>query len=122
MDSTSWERTTTMRMTTMKEKSSHLLLSCLRRSSEKKTHVEIVPEQGAHVAYEVILADAEPEPPQPRFFNMIMRHYEESPPRMENGPQELDDLEDSDDLDDDPNEGRSDMDQWFPEDGSNDHD
>jgi hypothetical protein len=40
---------------------------------------------------------------------------EEAP--VENGPQELDDL---DDLDDDPNEGRSDMDEWFPEDGSND--
>jgi hypothetical protein len=38
---------------------------------------------------------------------------------MENGPQELDDL---DDLDDDPNESRSDMDEWFPQDGSNDQD
>jgi hypothetical protein len=26
------------------------------------------------------------------------------------------------DLDDDPNEGHSDMDEWFPEDGSNDRD
>jgi hypothetical protein len=41
---------------------------------------------------------------------------------MENGPHELDDLEDLDDLDDDPNEGRSNMDEWFPEDGSNDLD
>jgi hypothetical protein len=31
-----------------------------------------------------------------------------------------DDLDDLYDLDDDPNEGRSDMDEWFPEDGSND--
>jgi hypothetical protein len=38
---------------------------------------------------------------------------------VENGPQELDDL---DDLDDDPNEGRSDLDEWFPQDGSNDRD
>jgi hypothetical protein len=38
---------------------------------------------------------------------------------VENGPQELDDL---DDLYDDPNEGHSDMDDWFPEDGSNDGD
>jgi hypothetical protein len=38
---------------------------------------------------------------------------------VENGPQELDDL---DDLDDDPNEGRSNMDEWFLEDGSNDRD
>jgi hypothetical protein len=42
---------------------------------------------------------------------------EEAP--VENGPRELDDL---DDLDDDPNEGRSEMDEWFPEDGSNDRD
>jgi hypothetical protein len=42
---------------------------------------------------------------------------EEAP--MENGPQELDDL---DDLNDDPNEGRSDIDEWFPQDGSNDRD
>jgi hypothetical protein len=42
---------------------------------------------------------------------------EEEP--VENGPQELDDLGD---LDEDPNEGRSDMDEWFPQDGSNDRD
>jgi hypothetical protein len=41
---------------------------------------------------------------------------------MENGPQELDDLNDLGDLDDDLNEGRSDMDEWFPQDGSNDQD
>jgi hypothetical protein len=35
---------------------------------------------------------------------------------------ELDDLVDFDDLDDDPNEGHSDMDEWFPQDGSNDRD
>jgi hypothetical protein len=44
---------------------------------------------------------------------MIMRDYKESLPRMENGSQELDDL------DDDLNASRSDMDEWFPEDGSN---
>jgi hypothetical protein len=53
---------------------------------------------------------------------MIMRDYEESPPRMENGPHELDDLDNLYDLDDDPNEGLSDMDEWFPKDGSNDWD
>jgi chromosome segregation ATPase len=41
---------------------------------------------------------------------------------VENGPHELDDLDDLYDLDDDPNEGCSDMDGWFPEDGSNDRD
>jgi hypothetical protein len=45
---------------------------------------------------------------------------EEAP--VENGPQELDDLDDLGDLDDDPNEGRPDMDEWFPQDGSNDRD
>jgi hypothetical protein len=87
---------------------------------EEESPVEMVPEQEALVAHEVILADAEPEPPQPRLFNMIMRDYEESPPRMENGPHELDDLYDLHDLDDDPNEGCSNMGEWFPEDGSND--
>jgi hypothetical protein len=45
---------------------------------------------------------------------------EEDP--VENGSQELDDLDDLGDLDEDPNEGRSDMDEWFPHDGSNDRD
>jgi hypothetical protein len=42
-----------------------------------------------------------------------MRDYEEHPLRMGY---------DFDDLDNDLNEGRSDMDEWFPEDGSNDRD
>jgi hypothetical protein len=33
---------------------------------------------------------------------------------VENGPQELDDLHHMGDLDEDPNEGRSDVDEWFP--------
>jgi hypothetical protein len=45
---------------------------------------------------------------------------EEAP--VENGPQELDDLDDLGDLDEDQNEGRSDVDEWFPQDGSNDWD
>jgi hypothetical protein len=89
---------------------------------EEEALVEMVPEQEAPMAHEVILADAELEPPQPRLFNMIMRDYRESLPKMENGPQELDDLDNLYDLDDDLNEGRSDMDEWFPEDGSNDRD
>jgi hypothetical protein len=89
---------------------------------EEGTPMEIVPEQEAPVAREMILANVEPEPPQPRLFNMVMRDYEEILPRMENGPHELDDLDDLYDLDDDTNEGRSDMDEWFPEDGSNDRD
>jgi hypothetical protein len=42
---------------------------------------------------------------------------EEAP--VENGPHELDDLDDLGDLDGDPKEGRSDMDEWFPQDGRN---
>ncbi len=49
---------------------------------------------------------------------MIMRDYEESLPRMENGPHELDGFDDLDDL----TEADYDMDEWFPEDGSSDRD
>jgi chromosome segregation ATPase len=41
---------------------------------------------------------------------------------VENGPQELDDLDNLGALDEDPNEGRSNVDEWFPQDGSNDRD
>jgi hypothetical protein len=70
------------------------------------------------VVHEVILADAEPELPQPHLFNMIVREYEESPPRMVTSPHELDDLDDLDD----PTEADYDVDEWFPEDGCNDPD
>jgi hypothetical protein len=79
---------------------------------EEETPMEVVPEQESPVVHEVILADAEPELPQPRLFNMIMRDYEESSPRMANGLHELDDL-------DDPTEADYDVDEWFPKDGSN---
>jgi hypothetical protein len=85
---------------------------------EEETPMEMVPKQEVPVAHEVILPDVEPEPLQPRLFNMIMRDYEESPSRMVNGLLELDDLDDLDD----PIEACSDMDEWFPEDGSNDRD
>jgi hypothetical protein len=55
-------------------------------------------------------------PPAPASVAVPKDIIEEEAP-MKNGPQELDDL---DDLDDDPNEARSDMDEWFPQDGSND--
>jgi hypothetical protein len=64
--------------------------------------VEMVPEQEAHVAHEVILTDVEPEMPQPCLYHTLMRDYEESPPMM---------MDDLDDLDDDPNEGCFDMDE-----------
>jgi hypothetical protein len=85
---------------------------------EEEAPVEMVPEQEAPEAHEVILTDAEPELPQPSLFNMSMRDYEESPPRMVNGPHELDDLDNLDD----PTEIDYDVDEWFPEDGSNDQD
>jgi hypothetical protein len=76
---------------------------------EEEDPVEMVPEQEAPMAHEVILADVEPEMLQPQLYHAPMRDYEESPPRM---------MDDLDDLDDDTNEGRSDMDEWFPEDGT----
>jgi hypothetical protein len=75
--------------------------------------MEMIPEQEALVPHEVILVDAEPEMLQLRLYHTLMRDYEESPPRK---------MDDFDDLDDDPNEGRSDMDEWLAEDGSNDRD
>jgi hypothetical protein len=75
--------------------------------------VEMVPEQEAPVPHKVILADAEPEMPYLCLYHALMRDYEESPPRM---------MDDFDDLNDDLNEGRSNMDEWFSEDGSNDRD
>jgi hypothetical protein len=85
---------------------------------EEESPVEMVPEQEAPVTHEVILADAGPELPQPRRFNMIMRDYEEILPRMANGPHELDDLDNLDYL----TEADYDVDELFPEDGSNDQD
>jgi hypothetical protein len=85
---------------------------------EDEALMEMVPEQEAPKVDEVILADAEPELPQPHLFNMIMRDYEESPLRMVNGLHGLDDLDDLDDL----TKADYDVDEWFREDGSNDRD
>jgi hypothetical protein len=60
-------------------------------------------------------------PPAPVPAAVPEEIIEEEDP-MENGPQELDDLDDLGDLDEDPNEGRSDVDEWFPQDGSNNRD
>jgi hypothetical protein len=85
---------------------------------DEEAPMEMVPEQEAPGVHEVILADAAPKLSQPHLFNMIMRDYKESPPWMENGPHELDDLDDLDD----PTEVDYDVDEWFPEDASNDRD
>jgi hypothetical protein len=58
---------------------------------------------------------APPAPVPPAAFEEIIE--EEDP--VENGPHELDDLDDLGDLDYD---GCSDVDEWFPQDGSNDRD
>jgi hypothetical protein len=60
-------------------------------------------------------------PPAPAPAAVPEAIVEEEDP-VENGPQELDDLDDLGDLDEDPNEGRSDMEEWFPQDESNDRD
>jgi hypothetical protein len=73
----------------------------------------MIPEQEAPVLHEVILVDVEPEMPQHRLYHALMRDYEENPLMMEDG---------FDDLDDDPNEGRSDVNEWFLEDGNNNRD
>jgi hypothetical protein len=60
-------------------------------------------------------------PPAPAPIVVPEEIVEEEAP-MENGPQELDDLDDLGDHDEDPNEGCSNVDEWFPQDGSNDRD
>jgi hypothetical protein len=60
-------------------------------------------------------------PPAPAPAAVPEEIIEEEAP-VENGPQELDNLDDLGDLDEDPNEGHSDVDEWFLQDGSNDQD
>jgi hypothetical protein len=75
--------------------------------------MEAIPEQEVPMPHEVVLADAEPKVPQLRLYDALMRDYEENPLRLE---------DDIDDMGDDLNEDRSDMDEWFTKDGSNDRD
>jgi hypothetical protein len=58
-------------------------------------------------------------PPAPTPATVPEEIIEEEDP-VENGPHELDDLDDLGDLDEDPNDGRSDVEERFPQDGSND--
>jgi hypothetical protein len=60
-------------------------------------------------------------PPAPAHAIVPKEIVEEEDP-VENGPHELDDLDDLGDLDEDPNEGRSDVEEWFPQGGSNNRD
>jgi hypothetical protein len=75
--------------------------------------MEAIPEQEVLMPHEVIMAEAEPEIPQLHLYCALMRDYEENPLRLE---------DDFDDLDEYPNGGCSNMDEWIPEDGSNDRD
>jgi hypothetical protein len=65
------------------------------------------------VPHEVVPVDAEPVMPQLRLYHALLRDYEENLLRLE---------DDFDDLDDDPSEDCFDMEEWFPDDGSNDRD
>jgi hypothetical protein len=76
---------------------------------EEEDLEEMVLEQEAPEAWEVILLKEEPEPPHPDLFTMLMRDHEEISSRM------FDDL-------DDPTHVDYDMDEWFLKDGSHDHD
>jgi hypothetical protein len=80
---------------------------------DKEGPMEVIPEQEVPMPHEVVLADAELKMSQLHLYHALMRDYEEDPLRMD---------DDFDDLDDDPNEGHSDMDEWFPDDGSNGRD
>jgi hypothetical protein len=60
-------------------------------------------------------------PPAPAPAAVPEEIIEEEDP-VENGPRELNDLDDLGDLDEGPNKGRSDVGKWFPQDGSNDRD
>jgi hypothetical protein len=75
--------------------------------------VEEIPEQEAPVTHEVIPVGALPMMLQLRLYHALIRDYEENPLRLE---------DDFDDLVDDSCEDRSDMDEWFPNDGNNDRD
>jgi hypothetical protein len=69
---------------------------------DEEGHVEAIPEQEVTMLHEVVLANAEPKMPQLRLYHALMRDYEENPLRLE---------DDFDDLDDDPSEDHSDMDE-----------
>jgi hypothetical protein len=60
-------------------------------------------------------------PPVPAPAVVPEEIIEEEDP-IENGPHEPDDLDDLGDLDEDPNEGHSEVEEWFPQDGNNDQD
>jgi DnaJ-domain-containing protein 1 len=74
------------------------LLPCLRRSMKKALWRWSLSKK----LHEVVLVDAEPEMPQLCLYHALLRDYEENLLRLE---------DDFDDLDDDPSEDQSDMDE-----------
>jgi hypothetical protein len=69
---------------------------------DKEGPVEAIPEQEALVPHEAVPTDVEPMLPQLRLYHALMRDYEVNPLRLE---------DDFDDLDDDPSEDHSNMDE-----------
>jgi hypothetical protein len=69
---------------------------------DKNDPVEVIPGQDVPMSHEGVMAEAEPEEPPLRLYHALLRDYEENPLRLE---------DDFDDLDDDPNEGCSNVDE-----------
>jgi hypothetical protein len=72
------------------------------KPSRRSSCWEAIPGQEALMMHEVIMSKAKPEEPPLCLYHALMRDYEENLLRLE---------DDFDDLDDDPNEGRSDVDE-----------
>jgi hypothetical protein len=71
-------------------------LAAVPEEIDEEGPVEAIPKQEAPMPHEV------PEMPQHRLYHALMRDYEENPLRLE---------DDFHDLDDDPSEDHSDMDE-----------
>jgi hypothetical protein len=64
--------------------------------------MEVIPEQEAPMLHEVVLTDDEPKVPQLYLYHALLRDYVENPLRLE---------DDFDDLNDNPSEAHSSMDE-----------
>jgi hypothetical protein len=80
----------------------HVPPAVLPEEINEEDPMEVIPEQEAPMPHEVVPADAGPVKPQLHLYHALVRDYEEDPLRLE---------DDFDDLDDDPSEDRSDMDE-----------
>jgi hypothetical protein len=77
-------------------------LATVPKEIDEEFPVEAIPKQEAPMPHQVILADVEPEMTQLHLYHALMRDFEENPLRLE---------DDFDDLDDDPSEDHSNMDE-----------